>query len=417
MVLIVSLGSSPAWALNQAQGPAGSNFSNAHVTATGNNVDIGVIEVGTAANHGLVAGSHNVNNLSDDRWYNQAAPPLGAAPANSAGAGSTHATLVADIIGRAAGGGISGVAPDANLFVGNINASFNTHGTGQETSALRAATDWLERNNGVHLFNHSWENGQTRDAAYLDWQTQQRDTLHVLAAGNMNPNGLGDVALVYNGLTVGNLNGNRRAASSDFDAGTRSKPDLMAPGTNISNGTLNNTGTSFAAPQATGVASMLVEEGLSLGDGISGDRMAVRAIMMNSARKRGIGGTNAANASILDNAGTVSGTGDDGDYLLGGKLRPGGNTNNTAPATASWTPEQWSITGGRNLVTLSPLDDELGTGALDAVRALEQHAAGEQNEKLLNAGALSGSVGTRPSCPRRSPTRTSSTRPCRRASS
>jgi hypothetical protein len=46
-------------------------------------------------------------------------------------------------------------------------------------------------------------------------------------------------------------------------------------------------------------------------------------------------------------------------------------------ATPEWTPTKWEYEGGV-FTTFRPLDDELGTGVLDAERAIRQFDAGEQ---------------------------------------
>ena len=49
-----------------------------------------------------------------------------------------------------------------------------------------------------------------------------------------------------------------------------------------------------------------------------------------------------------------------------------------APKTREWTPSSW-IYSGNVFSTLRPLDDELGTGLVDAERALIQLDGGKQN--------------------------------------
>jgi len=320
-------------------------------------------------------------------------------PAGTFTKDSEHATLVSDIIAGKNGAHV-GVAPDASLYVGNADS----------LTGIKSAVDWLERGgdaNGaydVSIFNHSWQGGDADAAQFMDWMTIERDTLHVIAAGNSS-GPLDGVATAFNGLTVGALDGafEARGLFSDFEPGATPKPDLVAPGTDIANGPagpgqIEDTGTSFAAPQVTGVAAMLAEKGLTVGSGNAKNRLAQRAIIMNSTRKRHINPPDAANAVAKDNAATVgkssaaAGGGavtHDGNYLDGAKLRAA--TSATAPATPDWTPSAWT-SDGRVLTTTAPLDDETGTGALDARRALIQHAGGEQGPKSVNPAGI-GPIG------------------------
>jgi hypothetical protein len=63
-------------------------------------------------------------------------------------------------------------------------------------------------------------------------------------------------------------------------------------------------------------------------------------------------------------------------------------STSTAPKTDQWTPSQWSSPDGRKLTVNLPLDDEQGTGVLDAERALIQFDGGEQDKKLWNPGGI-----------------------------
>ena len=56
--------------------------------------------------------------------------------------------------------------------------------------------------------------------------------------------------------------------------------------------------------------------------------------------------------------------------------------------TDEWTPKNWSTTAAGKLTVNKPLDDEMGTGMLDAQRALIQLAGGEQEEKGENSAGV-----------------------------
>jgi hypothetical protein len=266
---------------------------------------------------------------------------------------------------------------------------------------LKAAVDWYERNYGVNIFNHSLEGGGAIYTQFLDWMAVQRDVLNVIAAGNMNPAPIDNPAAAYNGLVVGATERSfqKRASYSDHVHPTLMRPHLVAPGgdpkgipnydgiDNAPNGNashLEDNGTSFAAPHVTGVVAMLAEKGLTMGTGNPRNRLAQRSIIMNSARKRHINAPKSDHAVIMNSAGAANPA--DGDYLMGKTIRMGGSA--TAPATVHWTPEAWSSPDGLTLTVTKPLDDELGTGALDAERALIQFEGGEHKEKQFNLAGV-----------------------------
>ncbi|OEU76807.1 MAG: hypothetical protein BA864_07250 [Desulfuromonadales bacterium C00003093] len=396
-ILFMSLAVQDTWALDRSKKNEGADHEDAHASATGKSVRVGVIEVEEkTGGRGVIesgAKKHHLGSrLKENLWFDNLAPPLSGDPVPPAGdfnKDSEHATLVADVIGSG-DATHTGVAKKADIYVGSVEAKFVDWGGGNEVAGVRAAADWLEQGYDVHLFNHSWENGDTRDTRFLDWFTVQRDTLHIIAAGNSSGT-LNDPATAFNALTVGATDDNfvNRADYSDYQAGGRAKPDLVAPGTKISNGAIEENGTSFAAPHVTGVAAMLAEKGLTMGTGNDKNRLAQRAIIMNSTRKRHIVKPDIDHADVRDNATTAIET-EDGDYLTGKKIRQGSTA--TAPKTDQWTPSQWTSPDGKKLTVTQPLDDETGTGTLDAQRALIQFNGGEQKEKHFNPAGV-GPIG------------------------
>ena len=379
-----------AIALDQSKTDAGADHEDAHAKAAGKDIKVGVIEVGggSAATRGIDLDKfHFSGRLIKDRDFVGAALPIAADPALATGK-EEHGTLVSDVIGSD-DATHTGVAKESDLYVGWIGTS---------TNALRGSVDWYERNYDVHIFNHSWEDGPTVDTRFLDWAAVKRDTLQVIAAGNMNPAPIDTPAEAYNGLVVGAVDRTfqRRASYSDYTHATLMRPHLVAPGGDtpgaagydgIENDApgIEMSGTSFATPHVTGVAAMLAEKGLTMGTGNPRNRLAQRAIIMNSTRKRFANAPDANNLTVRDLAATVTSP-NDGDYLNGGKIRMGNSA--AAPAVADWTPEEWNSPDGKALTVTEPLDDELGTGMLDAERALIQHAGGEHKEKHFNPAGI-----------------------------
>lgn len=213
---------------------------------------------------------------------------------------------------------------------------------------------------------------------FLDWSASTHNALYITAAGNLGQAGLTVPANQFNGLTVGaTCNGpivgtscestpgmpyNRISPLSlaPVDATGRRLVDLVAPGESITTpsiggGFATSTGTSFAAPHATGTVALLQQFaqfsiGLSTpGFGVNAYQHEVmKAALMNSADKR----QDTGNGMLLGMEKTV--------------LRSNGQDWIDRRATES----------GRNAV---PLDSELGTGALNARRAFQQFIPGEHN--------------------------------------
>jgi hypothetical protein len=107
----------------------------------------------------------------------------------------------------------------------------------------------------------------------------------------------------YNGLSVGNMDNNNNSNRSDDTLSTssargptqsgRNKPDIVAPGTNITTTRWNSnvtpfitkTGTSYAAPHVAGAAGLIMNyEGY-------GDPRKIKALLLNSAETKGTHGS------------------------------------------------------------------------------------------------------------------------------
>ncbi len=373
---------SRAYALDKSKTPAGNNHAAAHALATGSGVKVGVIEFSNI-NPGLVNLDEegrlikilNFRNTSGvvmsdptDAPYYQNNP--------------THTANVAKIIADS-NATYTGVAPAAMVYSGAASSY----------SQWFSSVDWLYRGHGVALFHFSMgvsgadnDNGTSTAAMIFDYHIRAFDTLIVGAAGN-DGSQIDKPWDFYNGLTVGAVDSTFRARASYSDylvygesgstVNWRPKPEVVAPGTVTVAGGGGGSGTSYSAPHVTGIAALLQQgtpttPGLELGTAGQSNHLAIKAIIMNSARKRNIVTPEDGYPYASDYSGNqVS----DGNYLNGTNFRSGSYA--TAPKTTEWTPSEWSYANGV-FTTQAPLDDEVGAGVADARRALIQLDGGRQ---------------------------------------
>ena len=204
----------------------------------------------------------------------------------------------------------------------------------------------------------------------LDWSARVHDVLYVDSAEN-----LGDQRRMprdnYNGLVVtasrwegGSFTTVSDQAGFTTAAGGRRVIDLVAPGDDIQvpipgGGYVSASGTSFAAPHATGTVALLqqyAEEQIAAGaagwDANARHHQVMKAVLMNSADKVAIGRGGPNNPigmrrTIYNNDGTIW-------------LQSDASDDTTNP-------------GGKAL----PLDLQMGVGQLNAARALNQFKSGK----------------------------------------
>lgn len=224
---------------------------------------------------------------------------------------SDHATLVASImIGNIIrmespeGDELSfeGVAPDAKLYATRI-----------VDDDVYSGIEWL-LSKGVNIINMSA--GADRSTAtytqlerWIDHIAINHSVHFVIAAGNVSDEydlntspTIYEPALACNVITVGNVDDNNTLGQSDdalnysscyIEHSGNNKPDLVAPGTDIRYGAITYirveiapgivqnspcTGTSFAAPQVTGIVAQLCERQPSL----KTNQAAMKAILTAS---------------------------------------------------------------------------------------------------------------------------------------
>jgi hypothetical protein len=207
------------------------------------------------------------------------------------GNASTHSECVGALI--AAEDAPHGLAEDADVFFAD---SLNCYGSHADALA------WCNEQDYTFTINWS-ETCSALDNRLLDyWAKQSIWRLIVVAAGNEGPSavscgnscGSGAIGTTtckgYNFLNVGAANDCGTTVRSDDEVacftssqnynGDNEVPHLVAPGQNIhySQATQCGSGTSFAAPIVSGIASQVMQKG-----GLEGQPSLVRAILMATA--------------------------------------------------------------------------------------------------------------------------------------
>ncbi len=186
----------------------------------------------------------------------------------------------------------------------NIKAGYLTYPYGGSSllSDLMAGVDWaLTRGDPPEVFNYSYgAYVTTDDDAYTQFWDGVVDTFSktvTISAGNGGADRISSPGLAYNVISVANIDPMGTSSRSDDviaesssggpTPGGRRKPDLAAPGTNVSMpshyGALfwqRASGTSFAAPAVAGVAALLIDAGVA-------DPRAVKALLVNTAESLG----------------------------------------------------------------------------------------------------------------------------------
>ncbi len=261
-----------------------------------------------------------------------------------------HGTAVMGVIGSRDATFFS-VATDARY----INARVLDNNNSFSTDAWVVNGAGFALNNGANLINMSLgygnfnTSGLSKLALMSDYISSELRIPVVVSAGNNGntanpkPQGPGDAYNVFSvGATQANTY-NKIVGFSSYGPTTdgRVKPDISAPGQSINSANddwetqadfLQFNGTSFAAPNTTGILAAQMEYGNT--HGLSIDPLILKATMLNSAEK------------INDR-------------------------NN-----AAWEPNA-SSSGGGLLTVTSPLDSQSGAGQVDGLKLYQQYSAGE----------------------------------------
>ncbi|WP_308405240.1 S8 family serine peptidase [Streptomyces sp. B93] len=233
---------------------------------TGEGVDVAVLDTGVDTEHPDLTGR-----IAARRSF---------VPEEEVTDRNGHGTHVASIVagsGAASDGRERGVAPDARLHIGKV---LSDQGYGQD-SWIVAGMEWAAREQGAKVINLSL-GGEPTDGTdplslAVDELSAETGALFTVAAGNSGPlpYSVGAPGAADAALTVGAVDGGDRLA--DFSGrGPRLgdgavKPDLTAPGVGVLAARSQHapegegpyqalSGTSMAAPHASGAAALLAAE-------------------------------------------------------------------------------------------------------------------------------------------------------------
>ncbi|MBN1919568.1 MAG: S8 family peptidase [Verrucomicrobia bacterium] len=197
---------------------------------------------------------------------------------------NSHATRTAGVI-CSTDAVHPGVAPGAMVYAGKALTRDDT------VEAFCGLYDL-----GARVFNMSFtfndmpNDGFNQMSLFADWFVREKDVLVVKSAGNnYDISAPGDA---FNVVTVGRTTADFTQVYPTSGSGPlsdgRSKPDLVAPGTDITTtnpggGFVSASGTSYSAPHVTGAAALLLD--IADTEGLSTNHNVLKSVLMTAARK------------------------------------------------------------------------------------------------------------------------------------
>lgn len=360
---------------------------------TGRKIAIGQVEIGRPAQFGLDKAAASNRVVRPNRLFYRDSPAI----ANDYVDG--HAASVASIM-ISTDKTLTGVAPDAVLYAAAVGAEDRGE---QPEECLTAQTVALQNGGDVRAINYSFGESLDRDPRInpvldgnalltlcVDWSARIHNVLHVIA-GNQGRGGYPIPTDTFNGMVIANsmpLGGRftkvdffslgsdpevviGRDPATESNVGLRRSVVLVAPGSELATLTPDGevstpaSGTSFAAPHVVATVALLQEFGdraireapesqndLEEGEWTLDARQqeVMKAVLMNSADKLQ----------------------DRGNGLYLGMTRTLLTQRN----------QTWLESDAYQTQHL-PLDSQMGTGHLNAMRAYQQFSAGQWNPDQL----------------------------------
>jgi hypothetical protein len=351
---------------------------------TGQKIAIGQVEIGRPGQSGLDKAVAQNRALSLTRVFFRDAPARNNANVDG------HAQNVASIMISSAKT-VRGVAPGARLF---SSASGTPKRYGQPEECLSAQHVAMQNSGDVRAINFSFGESLRHDprpnpvldgnallTQCVDWSARVHNTLYVVA-GNQGKGGISIPTDNFNGINVAfttridgqfrkvafaNLgdpsSSNGDSEGQESNVGPRRAISLLAPGeevmlVNLNGTTGNSTGTSFAAPHVTATVALLQEYGDRQLRVSCQQPAGCRLPWTLATRQQEV-----MKAVLLNSADKLQ---DAGDGLLLGMTRTMLDKNN----------QSWLESDAYRDPNI-PLNIQMGTGQLNALRAYQQFSPGQ----------------------------------------
>lgn len=342
---------------------------------SGKKIAIGQVEIGRPGMFGWD------KNVSKNRAVSPVAVFVRDKKAKSNAGVESHAYNVAGVM-VSQNKAFIGVSPQARLYASAVGM---TKKMNQAEECLSTQFIALQNGGDLRAINFSFGEPLDRDprpnavldgnallTLCIDWSSRVHDVVYAIA-GNQGKGGISiptdnfngiNVAFssaregIFNKVHVSNLAGpdQDRLVGKEFNIGTRNSISIVAPGTNIPllnpDGKINkSTGTSFAAPQIIGVVALLQE--------FADKQLRTKQINWTTDTRR----HQVMKVVLLNSAEKIQ---DHGDGLLLGMTKTLVDKQN----------QSWFNSDAYKDPKI-PLDQQMGTGHLNAFRAYKQFSGGQ----------------------------------------